>query len=129
MKLSKTNNDWKEVLDLDNKEIKGFNIKNCIDENIENIKNKSSENIVCNEVILKPGVQDIYHFHNFAYDIFRVQSGTLTVIINGKKITINPGGWIIAEPGENHCIANKSDKDVALQEIRLFVTENDKFSI
>jgi len=128
MKLSITEEYvWEEVSDLNGKAIKGFNIRNTIDKNIQNIKEKCSEKIVCNEIVLEPGVKDIYHFHKFAYDIFRVQSGTLIAVVNKKSIKLNPGTWLLVEPGEGHYITNQSNKNVVLQEIRLFVKEGDKF--
>jgi mannose-1-phosphate guanylyltransferase len=71
-------------------------------------------------------VEDVYHYHNFAYDIFRVESGVLTIIINGKMTKLRPGDWIIVEPGEKHRIGNQSSAQVVVQEVRLHVVDGDK---
>lgn len=96
MELSKSKNyPRREVLDLNNREIKGFKIKTLLSKKIQDIEKGHSEGIECNELTLEPGVEDIYHYHKFAYDIFRVESGILTVIIDGKIMKLEPGDWLL----------------------------------
>lgn len=129
MELSKSkNSSWREVLDLNNREIKGFKTKTLISKKIQNIEKGLSEGIECNELTLEPGVEDIYHYHKFTYDIFRVESGILTVIIDGKIMELEPGDWVLIEPNEKHRIINRSRTQVIVQEVRLYVREGDKYT-
>lgn len=129
MELSKSKSyQWREVLDLKGRQIKGFKVKKLLSKEIQDIEKAHSEGIESNELTLEPGVEDAYHYHKFAYDIFRVESGILTTVINRKIMKLEPGDWLLVEPGEKHRIANQSSARVVVQELRLHVREGDKYT-
>ena len=63
-------------------------------------------------ITLEPGCSIGAHIHENEEEIFYIIEGTATYNDNGETITLSEGDSCICLGGEEHCIANKTDKTV-----------------
>ena len=66
------------------------------------------------ELHLKPGCSIGTHRHEGDYEIFFCMEGELTLNDNGTERLMHAGDFAICYDGEEHGIANHTDKPVAL---------------
>lgn len=62
-------------------------------------------------VLLVPGSQPPYHYHEKRESIIVAISGEATEILEGKEIPIKAGDVIYIPPGEKHTTVNRSDQE------------------
>ncbi|MDR0455622.1 MAG: cupin domain-containing protein [Treponema sp.] len=55
-----------------------------------------------------PGQDFRAHYHEVMEENFYILEGTLTVVVDGKTHTLNPGQFMHIEPNEVHYVINKS---------------------
>lgn len=63
-------------------------------------------------ITLEPDCSIGAHIHENEEEIFYIMEGTATYNDNGEIVTLNEGDSCICLSGEEHCIANKTDKTV-----------------
>lgn len=62
-------------------------------------------------IVLVPGDQVPYHFHNKRESIIIAISGEATEIVEGKEIPIKANDILYIPAGEKHGMMNRTDKD------------------
>ena len=62
--------------------------------------------------LLVPGSKVPYHIHNKRESIFIPISGEVTMIFEGREITIKVGDVVYMPPEKKHGLVNRSDKDM-----------------
>lgn len=62
-------------------------------------------------MVLVPGGQVPYHFHNKRESIIIAISGEATEIVEGKEIPIKANDILYIPAGEKHGVMNRTDKD------------------
>ena len=62
-------------------------------------------------MVLVPGDQVPYHFHNKRESIIIAISGDATEIVEGKEIPIKANDILYVPAGEKHGMMNRTDKD------------------
>lgn len=62
-------------------------------------------------MVLVPGDQVPYHFHNKRESIIIAISGEATEIVEGKEIPIKANDILYIPAGEKHGVMNRTDKD------------------
>lgn len=62
----------------------------------------------------KPGSIVPKHKHTDMYEIFLVEKGSITFIVNSKRIQLPPGQTIIIDPGDEHEVINETNKEVTM---------------
>ena len=70
-----------------------------------------AENLSGVFLVLVPGGQVPYHFHNRRESIIIAISGEATETIEGKEIPIKANDILFIPAGEKHGMANKTDKE------------------
>lgn len=66
------------------------------------------------QTILKPGDIVKEHVHADLYEVFYVESGEMTVTVNGVQTTLSNGSVITIEPGNRHQFENRSGSQVKM---------------
>jgi len=61
-----------------------------------------------------PGQVAGAHCHDQMCEVFFVQSGQGQIRINGKRLPLEPGVCVVAEPGETHEIENTGSSEMVL---------------
>ena len=61
---------------------------------------------------MPPGTSEQLHFHQHAQQLFYILSGVATFEVDGKTTVIKAGESIHIPKTLEHCIANRSDKDL-----------------
>ncbi len=54
------------------------------------------------------------HKHDDMYEIFLVEKGVITFIVNNQKYILTSGETIIIEPGDYHEVQNNSSENVVM---------------
>ena len=62
--------------------------------------------------LLSPGNDVPYHIHRERESIFIPISGEVTMIFEGKEMSIKPGVVVYMPPGKKHGLVNKTDEEV-----------------
>lgn len=78
------------------------------------------------KLILEPGAKDRYHYHKHTYDLFTVQRGEASILLNDEKIKLEKGDLILVEPGDRHMLYNPTEERGEVIETRLNVVGDDK---
>lgn len=63
---------------------------------------------------IAPGESTVSHIHEDAFEYYFCLAGCLDIEVNRRRWTLQQGGLLVVEPGEEHSIANRSDKNVEL---------------
>ncbi len=92
---------------------------------IPDTKKKGKIQVDHQEIIIKPGGEDIEHYHEETYDLFTVKKGEAHLEINDDKIVLNEGDSILVEPEDEHKIYNPTGSEAIIIETRLNVIEDD----
>lgn len=66
------------------------------------------------QAVFAPGQVASNHCHQDMYEVFFVLSGSATIAIDGKDISLTPGSCIAVEPGEYHQITNTGETELVL---------------
>jgi len=61
-----------------------------------------------------PGQVAPAHHHTDMYEVFFVESGQGTIMIDGAPHSLDPGVCIAVEPGESHEVINSGTEDLIL---------------
>lgn len=85
-------------------EKEGYNKKILIDDIDKN-------NVVFQEVKIKPGEIAKTHFHKIQTEIFYFLDDNGYWVINGEKMKFEIGDVLIIEPMDEHSVVNETDKD------------------
>lgn len=62
--------------------------------------------------LLVPGSEVPYHIHKKRESVFIPISGEVTMIYEGKEVSIRPGEVVYMPPGKKHGLVNKTDTDM-----------------
>jgi quercetin dioxygenase-like cupin family protein len=76
-----------------------------------------------------PGQDFKAHYHDVMEENFFVLEGTVTVVVDGKPHTLNPGQLIHIEPGEKHYVINQSSSVVKMTASLAPFKEGDKIEV
>ncbi|MEL6494656.1 MAG: cupin domain-containing protein [Cyanobacteria bacterium J06623_7] len=61
-----------------------------------------------------PGQEAIAHAHSDMYEVFFVNAGRGTMIIDGRNCDLTPGVCIAINPGESHEVINTGTENLVL---------------
>lgn len=79
-------------------------------------------------VRVRPGEKAEIHYHKGCTEIFFFPAGTGEWTVNGKKIEIWPGDFLVIQPGDRHCVHNPNAHDLVYTAFKVNVSpENDYF--
>ena len=67
------------------------------------------------------------HWHKKTCELFFVESGRGTAVINEKNINLTSGDILLCEPGDHHAFNNPNDEDLVLLDFKINTRENDLF--
>jgi quercetin dioxygenase-like cupin family protein len=76
-----------------------------------------------------PGQDFKAHYHEVMEENFFILEGTVTIVVDGKEHTLNPGQFIHIEPGEVHYIKNESKNRVRMTSCLAPFKEGDKVEV
>jgi quercetin dioxygenase-like cupin family protein len=76
-----------------------------------------------------PGQDFKAHYHNVMEENFFILEGTVTITVDGKPHTLNPGQFIHIEPGEVHYIKNESKAMVRMTACLAPYKDGDKVEV
>ncbi len=82
---------------------------------------KSSAEVVefcIKDLVVNPGNQLSLQRHRGREEYWMVKSGLLTVIVDGHQIDVSEGQGIFIPLGATHCMNNKTDKPVHVEELQ-----------
>jgi mannose-6-phosphate isomerase-like protein (cupin superfamily) len=71
------------------------------------------------DLVVKPGNQLSLQHHQGREEFWIVKSGLLTVIVDGQRLDVPAGQAIFIPKGSTHCINNRTDEPVAVEELQL----------
>ena len=71
---------------------------------------------VIKEITVKSGFMLSLQRHRGREEFWEVESGTLTVILDGKLLTVNDGKSLLLPKGSVHCMINMHDEPVTVRE-------------
>lgn len=60
---------------------------------------------------IKPGQCCPAHKHPDMWEVYLVEAGQGTMVLNGQEISLQPGDRLIVDPGEEHSMQNQSTTD------------------
>ena len=60
---------------------------------------------------IKPGQHCPAHTHPDMWEVYLVEAGHGIIVLDGEKISLQPGDRLIVEPGEQHSMQNHSTSD------------------
>ena len=80
---------------------------------------KKAESMVGMCIVLPPGGQTPYHFHNKRESILIVISGKAKELVEGKKIPIEKGDILFIPAKEKHGVLNDSGKEFRFIEFQV----------
>ena len=80
---------------------------------------KKAENMVGMFIILPPGGQTPYHFHNKRESILIVISGTAKELVEGKKNPIEPNDILFIPAKQKHGVLNDSGQEFRFIEFQV----------
>lgn len=66
------------------------------------------------EVIIPPNTKQRKHKHFIQTEVFYILEGRCEIYINDKKYDASAGDAFVCEPGDEHWLWNKSDKEFKL---------------
>ena len=69
------------------------------------------KNVDLGVVVITPGEAHPCHKHEHQEESFLGVEGECSVYVDGEKITLKQGDYLICEPGESHMFINDSDKN------------------
>jgi quercetin dioxygenase-like cupin family protein len=78
------------------------------------------------KLIIDAGSEDVYHYHKVTYEMFTVEEGTPSAMVNGQTIPLARGEAILMEPGDKHRMVNRTTQTAVLIETRFNVCEGDR---
>ncbi|MBI4427310.1 MAG: cupin domain-containing protein [Candidatus Magasanikbacteria bacterium] len=67
------------------------------------------------------------HWHKKTRELFFVESGRGTAVINAENIDLTPGDILLCEPGDHHAFSNTSNEDLVLLDFKINAREDDIF--
>ncbi len=68
-------------------------------------------NVDMGVVVITPGEEHPCHKHEKQEESFFVLEGECSVYVDGKKVVLKKGDYLICSPGEAHYFHNESDAD------------------
>ena len=80
---------------------------------------KKAENLVGMCIILPPGGQTPYHFHNKRESILIVLSGKAKELVDGKRIAIEANDILFIPTKQKHGVVNDSDREFRFIEFQV----------
>lgn len=63
---------------------------------------------------MRPGQQVGCHRHLDMWEVFLVEAGRGTIMVDGVNVDLVPGSCVVVEPGEGHTLANTGEDDLAV---------------
>lgn len=79
--------------------------------------------------LMPPGTKEQLHLHRKSVQIFNITQGNAVFYVDGDKIGVDEGQSIIIKPGQQHLIANESDKHLEFLITSQPSTKNDRVDI
>jgi len=70
-------------------------------------------------LIIEPGGVDQYHYHDRTWEIFTVQQGCVSALVNGQEVPMEAGDVLVAEPPDRHRFSNTGTQPVTITETRI----------
>ena len=61
--------------------------------------------------VFPPGESVPEHHHKDMIEVFFVESGTATAVVNGKQFDLRPGDCLTVEPGEDHALTSTGEAE------------------
>lgn len=88
----------------------------------EDLKSKGN---LLQVALIKPGVEQRFHFHHQQTEVFFILEGRAYVVIGDKKILARPGDAFICEPREKHKVINSFNKEFKLIVFKINLPKTD----
>ena len=76
------------------------------------------DNVKVKKITVAPGQRLSYQYHEKRREVWTVTEGQLTLVLDGKEITLNPGMSHNIYTGAKHRAWNKTDKVVNFIEVQ-----------
>ncbi len=67
-------------------------------------------------IVLAPGAEGVYHYHERTEAVYVIVSGAPSVINEGVETKVKPGDVIFMPAGEKHVAVNRTDKPASFFE-------------
>lgn len=71
------------------------------------------------DLVVRPGNQLSLQKHQGREEFWVVKKGLLTVVVDGQRIDVEEGNAIFIPKGAVHCMNNRTDADVEVEELQL----------
>jgi len=101
-------------------EKKGYRKKIFLDENELNTKGARVQ-----QIKIKPHEVAKNHYHKIQTEISYFLNNNGYYVVNGKKISVEPGDIIVIEPNDRHEVVNNTDNDFLYMVFKLDYSEDD----
>jgi len=106
--------------------VNGLSVRQMLDLEIPPIPKREKFHFVYLQLLIDPGSEDEYHYHNFAYDLFIIDKGEVVAVVNNVEIPLKEGKSLLVQPSERHKLCNRTDCPCLITEIRLNVDKKDR---
>lgn len=79
--------------------------------------------------VMPPNTSEKPHFHQKAHQLFYIKTGVATFELNNTVYTVKAGNSFYVEPGQLHCIYNKTQEVLTFLAISSPTSKGDRIEV